>query len=186
MSILVDRGTRLLLVTSHRRESFGPDIEGICHGLRMIAEKNENVRIVYPVHLNPNVQGPANRILTGLDRVHLIEPLDYGSLVWLLGRCYFVLTDSGGIQEEAPTLGKPVLIMRKTTERPEGIECGVAKLVGTDSASIYSAAQELLDNSGEYNRMVRSVNPYGDGRAAERIVDILTRTLCREVEARPI
>ena len=169
--IVLDR--RVLLVTGHRRESFGPEFESICHGLRKLVEDNEGVRIVYPVHLNPNVQAPVQRILGGVERVHLIEPLEYTSLVWLMGRCYFVLTDSGGIQEEGPSLGKPVLVMRKNTERPEGLEAGVARLVGTDSESIYRESQRLLDDPDAYSRMAQAVNPYGDGQAARRIVHIL-------------
>ena len=168
---------RVLLVTGHRRESFGPDFESICRGLRSVAESNPDIRIVYPVHLNPNVQEPVNRILGDADRVHLIEPLEYSSLVWLMGRSYLVLTDSGGIQEEAPSLGKPVLVLRKVTERPEGVEAGVARVVGTDARSIHQETQRLLDDPQAYNKMARAVNPYGDGRASERIVDILERTI---------
>ena len=164
---------RILLVTGHRRESFGPEFESICWGLRKIAEDHEEVRIVYPVHLNPNVQEPVARILGGLERIHLIEPLEYASFVWLMSRCHFVLTDSGGVQEEAPALGKPVLVMRKVTERPEGIEAGVARLVGTDSESIYRGARTLLCNPQAYADMARAVNPYGDGQAARRIVHII-------------
>ena len=149
--IVFDR--RVVLVTGHRRESFGPDMESICRGLRRLAESNEGLRVVYPVHLNPNVQQPVHRILGDVERVHLIEPLEYAPFVWLMGRCYFVLTDSGGIQEEAPSLGKPVLVMRNRTERPEGIEAGVAKLVGTDSQSIHREAQRLLDDHRAYERM---------------------------------
>jgi UDP-N-acetylglucosamine 2-epimerase (non-hydrolysing) len=169
--IVFDR--RVVLVTGHRRESFGPDMESICWGLRRLAEGNEGLRVVYPVHLNPNVQQPVHRILGDVERVHLIEPLEYAPFVWLMGRCYFVLTDSGGIQEEAPSLGKPVLVMRNRTERPEGIEAGVAKLVGTDSQSIHREAQRLLDDHRAYEEMALGVSPYGDGHAAKSIVRIL-------------
>ena len=168
-----DPSARWLLVTGHRRESFGPDFESICHGLRRIAEQNPDVRILYPAHLNPNVQEPVRRLLGGVSGIHLIEPLDYVSLVWLLSRCTLVLTDSGGIQEEAPSFGKPVLVLRKTTERPEGIAAGVAKLVGTDSGVIAREAQRLLDDPAAYNAMSRRENPYGDGHAGRRIVDLL-------------
>ncbi len=168
---------RFILVTSHRRESFGQEIVNICNGLKMIAERNTDIEIIYPVHLNPNVREPVNRILGAVERVHLIEPLDYASFVWLMNKSYLVLTDSGGIQEEAPSLGKPVLVMREKTERAEAIQAGTARLVGTDSESIFNAAQELLDNRDEYEKMARAVNPYGDGKAAERIVNILRDTI---------
>jgi UDP-N-acetylglucosamine 2-epimerase (non-hydrolysing) len=171
--VTFEKKNRLLLVTSHRRESFGSDLESICTGLKQIAERNPDVQIVYPVHLNPNVQRPVHRILGALPRVHLIQPIDYDALIWLLSRCYFVLTDSGGIQEEAPAFGKPVLVLRRTTERPEGVEAGVAQVVGVDSAAIVSAANRLLFDSGAYVSMAHAVNPYGDGHAAQRIVEIL-------------
>lgn len=169
--LVLDR--RVVLVTGHRRESFGPDLENICRGLRRLAEDNEDLRIVYPVHLNPNVQKAVWHILGGVERVHLIGPLDYASFVWLMSRCHLVLTDSGGVQEEAPSLGKPVLVMRKSTERPEGIRAGVARLVGTDSDSIYQGCQRLLQDQQAYSAMARAINPYGDGQAAKRIVHIL-------------
>ena len=167
---------RIILVTGHRRESFGQEFENLCWGLRKLAERNEDVCIVYPVHLNPNVQRPVQRILGGVNRVVLTEPLEYTPFVWLLSRCHFVLTDSGGIQEEAPALGKPVLVMRKKTERPEGVEAGVARLVGTDTESIYLEGQRLLDDAGTYGKMAQAINPYGDGQAARRIADILERS----------
>lgn len=166
-------GHRLILVTGHRRESFGPGLESICAALRRIAEANEDVEIVYPVHLNPNVREPVRRILQGAQRVHLVEPLDYVPFVRLMSRAYLILTDSGGIQEEAPSLNVPVLVMRKTTERPEGIEVGAAKLVGTEADSIYQATQRLLDDEAEYRRMASAPNPYGDGRAGRRIVEVI-------------
>jgi UDP-N-acetylglucosamine 2-epimerase (non-hydrolysing) len=164
---------RVILVTGHRRESFGADLESICHGLKRLAEDNEDIRIVYPIHLNPNVQKPVWRILGGVGRVHLVAPLEYAAFVWLMSRCYMVLTDSGGVQEEAPSLGKPVLVMRKNTERPEGISAGVARLVGTDGDSIYRECQRLLRDSQAYDSMALATNPYGDGQAAKRIVSIL-------------
>ncbi len=168
---------RLLLVTGHRRESFGPEFESICHGLRRIVADNPDVVLIYPVHLNPNVRAPVQKILADQERIFLIEPLDYERFVWLMGRAYLILTDSGGIQEEAPALGKPVLVMRKVTERPEALEAGTAQLVGTDAQQISRAAQRLLDNSQEYAQMARAVNPFGDGHAAERIVRILSERL---------
>ncbi len=164
---------RLVLVTGHRRESFGEPFENICRAIRTLSERHPDVEFVYPVHLNPNVRAPVDRILKGVERVHLIEPVDYPRLVWLLSRAHFVLTDSGGIQEEAPTLGKPVLVMREVTERPEGIAAGCAMLVGTDEKRILDAAQTLLTDDAAYQRMARAQNPYGDGHASERIVKIL-------------
>ena len=171
------RCQRIVLVTAHRRESFGRELENICWGLRKLAERNGDVCVVYPVHLNPNVREPVQRILGGVDRVVLTDPLEYTPFVWLLSRCHFTLTDSGGLQEEAPALGKPVLVMRKLTERPEGVQAGVARLVGTDTESIYREAQRLLDDPIAYEKMAQAVNPYGDGRAAGRIVDILEHKL---------
>jgi UDP-N-acetylglucosamine 2-epimerase len=164
---------RLILVTGHRRESFGEPFLNICRAIRALAERNPEVEFIYPVHLNPNVRAPVDQILKGVPRVHLIEPVDYPRLVWLLSRSFFVLTDSGGIQEEAPSLGKPVLVMREVTERPEGIEAGCAKLVGTDETRIVTAAQELLENGATYRSMAQAKNPYGDGHAAERIATVL-------------
>jgi UDP-N-acetylglucosamine 2-epimerase (non-hydrolysing) len=164
---------KLILVTGHRRESFGKDSENICYGLKMIAENNHDVQIIYPVHLNPNVQKPVKELLSDVRNVCLTEPLDYFSFVWLMNRTYLILTDSGGIQEEAPSLGKPVLVMRKTTERPEGIEAGTAKLVGTDSNRIFSETSKLIRNEELYQSMAKAVNPYGDGKASERIARII-------------
>ena len=164
---------KLILVTGHRRESLGRDFENICKGLKKIALSNQDVQIIYPVHLNPNVQKPVRKILSSIKNVHLIEPLDYFTFVWLMNRAYLILTDSGGIQEEAPSLGKPVLVMRKKTERIEGIVAGTAKLVGTDSEKIYSEAKKLLENLRLYQKMSKAVNPYGDGKAAERIIKAL-------------
>ena len=163
---------RLILVTGHRRENFGQGFEDICKALCEIAERDD-VEIVYPVHLNPNVQEPVRRILGDCTGIHLIEPLDYFPFVYLMNRAYILLTDSGGVQEEAPSLGKPVLLMRDTTERPEAVKAGTVKLVGTDVKRIVSATIELLDDSQKYQRMSQAYNPYGDGQAAQRIVKIL-------------
>jgi UDP-N-acetylglucosamine 2-epimerase (non-hydrolysing) len=162
---------KLVLVTGHRRESFGPGFERICQALRVLGERN-NVDIVYPVHLNPNVQEPVRRILGFCPSIHLIEPLDYLPFVYLMHRAYLIITDSGGIQEEAPSLGKPVLVMRDTTERPEAIEAGTAKLVGTDSGRIVREAAWLLEDEVAYREMAQAHNPYGDGKAAGRIARI--------------
>jgi UDP-N-acetylglucosamine 2-epimerase (non-hydrolysing) len=164
---------RLILVTAHRRESFGEGFENICQALKEIALRNPDVHIVYPVHLNPNVREPVYRIVGGVDRIHLIEPLEYKPFVYLMNQSFLILTDSGGIQEEAPSLGKPVLVMREVTERPEAVEAGTARLVGPKKENIIQGAQKLLDDPEEYRRMANRKNPYGDGKAAEKIVDIL-------------
>ena len=166
---------RLILVTAHRRESFGIDFENICHALREIALKNPDVAIVYPVHLNPNVQEPVRRVLGGVERIHLIDALEYEPFVYLMNKSFLILTDSGGIQEEAPSLGKPVLVMREVTERPEAVEAGTAKLVGTQKERILSETQKLLDRPEEYRKMANVRNPFGDGKAAQRIVGILSQ-----------
>jgi UDP-N-acetylglucosamine 2-epimerase (non-hydrolysing) len=162
-------GRRLILVTSHRRENFGEGFERICAALARLSER-EDVEIVYPVHLNPNVREPVNRILYGRPRVHLIEPAEYPAFVHLMDRSYLIITDSGGIQEEAPSLGKPVLVMRDVTERPEAVEAGTVRLVGTDVAVILRESERLLDDAAAYSAMSRAHNPYGDGKASERIV----------------
>jgi UDP-N-acetylglucosamine 2-epimerase (non-hydrolysing) len=167
---------RLVLVTGHRRENFGIGFENICLALRDIASRGD-VQVVYPVHLNPNVQEPAHRILSGVTDVHLIEPLDYLPFVYLMDRCTLVITDSGGVQEEAPSLGKPVLVMRDTTERPEAVDAGTVKLVGTNQAAIVREAARLLDDPVAYDAMARAHNPYGDGHAATRICDILKTSI---------
>lgn len=161
---------RMILVTAHRRESFGQPFKELCLALRDLVDRNRNVRIVYPVHLNPNVHGPAHTILSGVPRLKLIEPVAYRELVLLLKSCYMALTDSGGIQEEAPALGKPVLVLREMTERPEGVAAGTAKVVGMNRAAIVRETELLLRDREAYDRMARAVSPYGDGRAAERIV----------------
>lgn len=161
---------RLVLVTGHRRENFGPGFEGICAALRELAGRDD-IEIVYPVHLNPRVREPVNRILGGIDNVHLIDPLDYLPFVYLMNRSHLIITDSGGIQEEAPSLGKPVLVMRETTERPEAVEVGTVCLVGTDRTRIIEGVAELLDDRESYAKMQRAHNPYGDGRAAMRVAE---------------
>jgi len=168
---------KLVLITGHRRESFGRPFERMCEAIRDLAVRHPDTEFIYPVHLNPNVREPVERILRGVSGVHLIEPVPYPELVWLLNRARLVLTDSGGIQEEAPTLGKPVLVMRETTERPEGIEAGCAKLVGTDGATIAQAVEELLTDSPAFVRMSQARNPYGDGTSAQQIAKILSERL---------
>jgi UDP-N-acetylglucosamine 2-epimerase (non-hydrolysing) len=164
-----------VLVTSHRREHFGADLEQICQALLTLARTVPNLLIVYPVHPNPHVRGPVERLLGNQAGIALTAPLPYRSLVSLLRDAWLVLTDSGGLQEEAPSFGKPVLVLRRTTERTEGIAAGTARLVGTDAASIVDATLELIADSHAYRAMARAANPYGDGRAAERIVTILER-----------
>lgn len=164
---------RFVLITGHRRESFGDGFLQICHALQDLAARYPEVQFVYPVHLNPNVQEPVNAILAGLGNVHLIAPLDYEPFVYLLKHCYIVLTDSGGIQEEAPSLGKPVLVMREVTERPEAVNAGTVRLVGANRDKIVAQIAELLDNQTSYEFMARAHNPYGDGKAAERIISVL-------------
>ena len=168
-------GREMVLVTGHRRESFGEGFENICHAIRDVVEAHPQVVVVYPVHLNPNVREPVNRILNGHERIHLIEPLSYAPFVWLMDRSTVVLTDSGGVQEEAPSLGKPVLVMRETTERPEGVAAGNARLVGVLRESITRELHRLLSDPSERAMMAKVGNPYGDGQAATRIVDLLER-----------
>ncbi|WP_064662866.1 non-hydrolyzing UDP-N-acetylglucosamine 2-epimerase [Pseudoalteromonas sp. MQS005] len=166
----LDETKKLILVTGHRRESFGGGFERICEALVEIATAHPDAQILYPMHLNPNVREPVNRILKNVDNVHLIEPQDYLPFVYLMNQAHIIVTDSGGVQEEAPSLGKPVLVMRDTTERPEAVEAGTVKLVGTDKARIVSEVNNLLTNAQEYQSMSRAHNPYGDGKACERIV----------------
>jgi len=166
-------GRRVLLVTAHRRENQGPRLRSICRALRAIVERFEDVEVVYPVHLNPNVLGPVREELGGVARVRLVRPVTYPDLVRLLGRCYLILTDSGGIQEEAPSFHKPVLVLRELTERPEVIEVGAGRIVGTDERRVVETASLLLTDAGEYAKMSTAENPFGDGRAAARIADIL-------------
>jgi len=166
---------RLILVTGHRRESFGHGFAHICEGLNMIVEQYNNVELVYPVHLNPNVREPVHQQLGHHDRIHLIEPLAYVPFVYLMNQVDLVLTDSGGVQEEAPSLGKPVLVMRDVTERMEGVEAGVSILIGTDAERIAAETSRLLSDGAAYQQMVTAHNPYGDGHAAERIVDVIAQ-----------
>jgi len=168
---------RIVLVTAHRRESFGAPLIELCQALRDLVERNTDVELVYPVHLNPEVQRPVRALLGTCSRVHLLPPLDYWHLVDLLRRSYLVLTDSGGIQEEAPALGKPVLVLRETTERPEGVEAGTARLVGTNREQIVSETERLLRDPASYARMAKAHNPYGDGHAGERIAAYLGERL---------
>lgn len=170
---MLDPEKKLILVTGHRRESFGGGFERICEALRQIASEHPESQIIYPVHLNPNVQEPVNRLLRDCDNVHLIPPQDYLPFVYLMTKSYLILTDSGGIQEEAPSLGKPVLVMRDTTERPEAIHAGTVKLVGTDVHLIFKEVKSLLNDAVAYSAMSRAYNPYGDGHACQRILDFL-------------
>jgi len=160
----------LILVTAHRRENWGAPLENICLALREIATTRPDVEVVYPVHLNPNVKEPVNRLLGGVPNIVLLPPADYLTTVHLMREAYLVVTDSGGIQEEAPSLGKPVLVLRQVTERPEAVEAGAAKVIGVERQTIVNEIVRLLDDSRERERMARSLNPYGDGRASERIV----------------
>ncbi len=172
----LDPTKRLILVTGHRRENFGSGFENMCAALADLAGRPD-VQIVYPVHLNPNVREPVNRVLGGRSNIHLIEPLDYLPFVYLMGRTHVILTDSGGIQEEAPSLGKPVLVMRDTTERPEAVEAGTVRLVGADREKIVQETSRLLDDPASYEVMARAHNPYGDGAAAKKILEILLGSL---------
>jgi UDP-N-acetylglucosamine 2-epimerase (non-hydrolysing) len=165
--------SKFILVTGHRRENFGEGFLNICEALKEIAVKNPDINIVYPVHLNPNVQKPVREILSDIENVFLIEPLAYPEFVYLMKKSYFVITDSGGIQEEGPSFGKPVLVMRNTTERPEAVTVGTVKLVGTDKEKIIKEAQKLIDDKKEYEKMAKAINPYGDSKASERIVKFL-------------
>ncbi len=165
--------SRFVLITGHRRENFGDGFVQICEAIKELALRYTGIHFVYPVHLNPNVQKPVNSILTVLTNIHLIDPLDYESFAYLLKYSYLVLTDSGGIQEEAPSLGKPVLVMREITERPEAVDAGTVRLVGADRERIFANVSELIENEASYKKMSRAHNPYGDGKACGRIIDIL-------------
>jgi UDP-N-acetylglucosamine 2-epimerase (non-hydrolysing) len=167
-------------MTLHRRESFGAPIRAVLHAVRALAARNPDLVVLYPVHPNPNVSGPAREILGAVARVHLVAPLDYPDLIAAMRRAHLVLTDSGGIQEEAPALGKPVLVTRETTERPEAVEEGVAALVGTDAARITAAVQRLLDDPAAYAAMAKGASPYGDGKAAARIAGIVATLVAGE------
>ncbi|WP_426455677.1 non-hydrolyzing UDP-N-acetylglucosamine 2-epimerase [Acinetobacter sp. KB005] len=171
----LDKSKKLVLVTGHRRENFGQGFLNICTALANLAKKYSDIQIVYPVHLNPNVQKPVNELLSGIDNIFLIQPQDYLPFVYLMNRSYLILTDSGGIQEEAPSLGKPVLVMRDTTERPEAVDAGTVRLVGTDVSTIEKSVSELLENTSLYNAMAAAHNPYGDGTSCQQIIDFLKR-----------
>lgn len=166
---------KIILVTGHRRENFGEGFINICEALKTIAVNNPNIDIVYPVHLNPNVQKPVKEILSNTSNVYLIEPLQYEQFIYMMNKSYFIITDSGGVQEEAPSLGKPVLVMRDTTERPEAVEAGTVKLVGTSKEVIIKEAQNLLDDKNQYDKMSKAHNPYGDGKACERIINFIKK-----------
>lgn len=170
---IVDPAKKLILVTGHRRENHGQGFINICEALKEIALNNPEVQIIYPVHLNPNVKGPVYEILSGISSIQLIDPLAYPAFVWAMTQSYMIITDSGGVQEEAPSLGKPVLVMRDTTERPEAVDAGTVILVGTDKNKIVSEAQQLLDHADQYNTMSALHNPYGDGKACQRIVQFI-------------
>ena len=165
---------KIILITGHRRENFGEGFIDICKAIKMIADNNPNIDIVYPVHLNPNVQKPVRKMLSDSHNIFLIDPMPYQNFIYIMSKSYFIITDSGGIQEEAPSLGKPVLVMRDTTERPEALKAGTVKLVGTDPHVILKESQRLLDNKNEYEKMSKAHNPYGDGFASEKIVKFLS------------
>ena len=167
---------RTILVTGHRRENFGQGMDSICEAISVLSRRGD-VQIVYPVHLNPNVQEPVKRILQDCQNVTLLDPLDYVPFVYLMNRSHLILTDSGGVQEEAPSLGKPVLVMRDTTERPEGITAGTVRLIGTDRDAIVAETERLLDDEAAHSAMSKAANPYGDGQAAGRIAQRLAQEL---------
>jgi len=173
LKTLVDSSKKMILVTGHRRENHGQGFINICEALKRIAQQNADVQIIYPVHLNPNVKGPVYDILSGIDNVKLIDPLAYPAFVWLMTQSYMIITDSGGVQEEAPSLGKPVLVMRDTTERPEAVEAGTVILVGTDTDKIVFETQSLLTDTDRYQKMSSLHNPYGDGKACGRIAEFI-------------
>ena len=175
MQYKIDNSRKIILVTGHRRENFGQKFINICEALKTIALDNRDVDIVYPVHLNPNVQKPVKEILSNIPNVYLIEPLQYEQFIYLMSKSYFLITDSGGVQEEAPSLGKPVLVLRDTTERPEALEAGTVKLVGTNREMIIKEAQTLLDDYSVYEKMSEAHNPYGDGEASRRIVKFIKK-----------
>lgn len=170
---VVDNSRKLILVTGHRRENHGQGFINICSALKQIAQNNPDVQIIYPVHLNPNVQKPVYELLDGVSNIRLISPLSYPSFVWLMNQSYLIITDSGGVQEEAPSLGKPVLVMRDTTERPEAVEVGTVLLVGTNTERIILEAEKLLNNKEDYTSMSQLHNPYGDGTACAKIVSFI-------------
>lgn len=169
----LDESKKIILVTGHRRENHGEGFINICNALKQIAKENEDCQIIYPVHLNPNVQKPVYGLLQNIDNLFLIDPISYPAFIWLMNKSYIIITDSGGVQEEAPSLGKPVLVMRNTTERPEAVEAGTVVLVGTDKHKIVKEANRLLTDENAYSKMSRLHNPYGDGKACKRIVDYI-------------
>ena len=169
------KGSRLITLTAHRRENLGEPMRHMFRAIKRIIDETPDIKVIYPIHMNPVVRSAAKEIFGGCDRIHIIDPLDVLDFHNFLARSYLILTDSGGIQEEAPSLGKPVLVMRDTTERPEGVEAGTLKLVGTNEETIYSAFKTLLEDKEEYEKMSRTSNPYGDGRTSQRIADILTK-----------
>jgi len=172
---VIDFNKKILLVTCHRRENHGDGLVNICIALKEIAANNNDVEIVYPVHLNPNVLKPVNDLLGEINNIHLIKPLSYTSFVWIMKKSYLIITDSGGVQEEAPSLGKPVLVMRDTTERPEAVDAGTVILVGTDKNKIVQEVTDLLHNKEKYNSMSELRNPYGDGKACGRILEFINK-----------
>ena len=173
LSKIIHEDKKLILVTGHRRENHGQGFVNICQALKQVATNNPEVQIIYPVHLNPNVQKPVYELLDGIENVVLIAPLSYPSFVWLMEKAFFIITDSGGVQEEAPSLGKPVLVMRDTTERPEAVKAGTVQLVGTDTEKIIHESEKLLSDSRIYTQMSRAHNPYGDGFASKRIIEYI-------------
>jgi UDP-N-acetylglucosamine 2-epimerase (non-hydrolysing) len=177
LSIWIGNNSKIVLITGHRRENFGKGFEDICHAIAEAATSFPQVKFVYPVHLNPNVREPVKRILSSQNNIYLIEPLEYLPFVYLMYKSAFILTDSGGIQEEAPSLGKPVLVMREVTERPEAVDAGTVKLVGTSPKKIVPFIERLLTDQDFYNKMSRSHNPYGDGDACQKIIDVLKSQL---------
>lgn len=172
---IVSPSRKIILVTGHRRENQGQKLIDICEAVKEVASAGPEVQIIYPVHLNPNVREPVYELLSGVENIHLIQPLTYPAFVWLMNKSYLIITDSGGVQEEAPSLGKPVLVMRDTTERPEAVEAGTVILVGTDKDKIVAECRELLTNTDKYKSMSALHNPYGDGKASERIVEFMMR-----------
>jgi len=169
----VNLSSKFILVTGHRRENFGQGMLSICESLKVLAKNNLDINFLYPVHLNPNVRKPVNDLLSDISNIKIVEPFEYEEFIYLMSKSYLILTDSGGIQEEAPSLGKPVLVMRDKTERPEAIEAGTVKLVGSDKDKIVKEVQRLLDNHEDYQKMCKAINPYGDGKTSKRIIEIL-------------
>jgi UDP-N-acetylglucosamine 2-epimerase (non-hydrolysing) len=166
-------GRKLILITAHRRENFGEPINNICRALKHLAQQYQDVYFVYPVHLNPNIQEPVYKHLSGMDNIFLVDPLEYGEFIQLMKRAHFIMTDSGGLQEEAPSLNKPVLVLRDVTERPEAVETGAIEIVGTEVVRITERFNRLMKDDGHYRRMAQAANPYGDGNASKRIVEAI-------------